>query len=147
MESIKKFRFGNWSVFVNFYLCWRHELNLLCSFCFTFYHYFFFHPHPSNRNIFLTCIFKYGTFVTITLSIVLDCFFEWFMSNNFFKYRDSPILNLYSRSKKKRNTPIYFSTNYLTEMKMVPIIMDYCLLQFDALKFILGVRLHGGVST
>ena len=29
-------------------------------------------------------------------------------------------------------------------MKLVPIIMDYCLLQFDASKFFLGVRLHGG---
>ena len=29
-------------------------------------------------------------------------------------------------------------------MKLVPIIMDYCLLQFDPLKFFLGVRLHGG---
>ena len=28
-------------------------------------------------------------------------------------------------------------------MKLVPIIMDYCRLQFDALKFFLGVRLHG----
>ena len=27
-------------------------------------------------------------------------------------------------------------------MKLVPIIMDYCLLQFGALKFFLGVRLH-----
>ena len=29
-------------------------------------------------------------------------------------------------------------------MKIVPINMDYCLLQFDALKFFLGVRLRGG---
>ena len=29
-------------------------------------------------------------------------------------------------------------------MKLVPIILDYCLLQFDSLKFFLGVRLHGG---
>ena len=28
-------------------------------------------------------------------------------------------------------------------MKLVPIIMDYCLLHFNALKFFLGVRLHG----
>ena len=35
---------------------------------------------------------------------------------------------LYSSSKKKRNTPIYFNTNYRAEMKLVPIIMDYCLL-------------------
>ena len=55
---------------------------------------------------------------------------------------------MYNRSKKnnKRNTPIYFNTNYRTEMKLVPIIMDYCLLQFDALKFFLGDRLHGGGS-
>ena len=49
-----------------------------------------------------------------------------------------------SQKKKKRNTPIYFFTNYRTERKLVPIIMDYCLLQFDALKFFLGVRLHRG---
>ena len=54
------------------------------------------------------------------------------------------MFTMYSKSKKKRNTPIYFNTNYRTEMKLVPIIMDYCLLQFDALKFFLGVRLHGG---
>ena len=29
-------------------------------------------------------------------------------------------------------------------MKLVPIIMDCCLLQFDALKFFLGARLHRG---
>ena len=49
---------------------------------------------------------------------------------------------MYSRSKKK--SPIYFNTNYHTEMKLVPIIMDYRLLQFDALKIFLRVRLHGG---
>ena len=46
--------------------------------------------------------------------------------------------------QKKRNTPINFNTNYRTEMKLLPIIMDYCLLQFDALKIFLGVRLHEG---
>ena len=29
-------------------------------------------------------------------------------------------------------------------MKLLPIIIDYCLLQFDALKFFFGLRLHGG---
>ena len=48
---------------------------------------------------------------------------------------------------KKETTPIYFNTNYRTEMKLIPIIMIYYLLQFDALKFFLGVHLHGGVST
>ena len=48
------------------------------------------------------------------------------------------------QKKGGRNTPIYFNTNYCTEMKLVPNIIDYCLLQFDALKFFVGVRLHGG---
>ena len=48
----------------------------------------------------------------------------------------------YSRSKKRKNP--FFNTNYRTEMKLVPIIMDYSLLQFDALQFFLGVRLHSG---
>ena len=29
-------------------------------------------------------------------------------------------------------------------MKLVPIVVDYCLLQFGVLKFFLGVLLHGG---
>ena len=53
---------------------------------------------------------------------------------------------MFSRSKK--STLIYFNTNYRTEMKLVPIIMVYYLLQFDASKIFLGVRKHGGgVST
>ena len=49
--------------------------------------------------------------------------------------------------KNKRNTPIYFITNYRTEMKLVPIIMDYCLLQFVGLHFFLGgLSAWGGVS-
>ena len=51
---------------------------------------------------------------------------------------------MYSSSKKKRNTSIYFNKNYRTEIKLVPIITDYCLFQFDALKFFLGARLHRG---
>ena len=39
------------------------------------------------------------------------------------------------KKKEKTKTPIYFNANYRREMKLVPIIMDYCLLQFDALKF------------
>ena len=46
--------------------------------------------------------------------------------------------------KKKRNTPIYFNTNYRTEMKPVQNIMGYCLFEFNALKCFLGVRLRGG---
>ena len=51
---------------------------------------------------------------------------------------------LYIVGQKKRNTPVYFNTSYGTEMKLVPIIMDYCLLQFKALKIFLGVCVHGG---
>ena len=46
--------------------------------------------------------------------------------------------------KEKKNTPIYFDINYLTEMTLIPVIIYYCLLQFDTLKFFLGVCLHGG---
>ena len=48
------------------------------------------------------------------------------------------------KKKKKRNTTINSNTKYLREMKLVSINMDYCLLQFDAIKFFLGVHLHGG---
>ena len=48
------------------------------------------------------------------------------------------------KKRKKLNTPVYFNTNYRTDMKLVPIIMVYCLLQFDALKLFLGARLRGG---
>ena len=55
------------------------------------------------------------------------------------------------KKKKKKNgtPPLISSTNYRREMKPVPINMDYCLLQFRALKFYFGVRLQGGggVST
>ena len=51
---------------------------------------------------------------------------------------------MYSQSKKKKwNTQINFNTNYHREMKLVQINLDYCLLQFDALKLLLAVRLHG----
>ena len=48
-----------------------------------------------------------------------------------------------SRSIKKRSPPIYFNANYRTEIKLIPINMDYCLLQFVALNFFSGMRLHG----
>ena len=48
---------------------------------------------------------------------------------------------MYSRSKK-RNNSIYSNTNYRREMKVVPIIMVYCLLHFDILNFFLGVGLY-----
>ena len=79
--------------------------------------------------------------VSITWTITSDSYSR---AHNFkIDIRDLRMGWQYNRSKK-RNTPIYFNTNNGTEMKLVPIIMDYCVLQFDALKFFLGVRLHGG---
>ena len=43
--------------------------------------------------------------------------------------------------KKKKNET---RKNENSEMKLVPIIMRYCLLQFDALKLFLGIRLNEG---
>ena len=48
--------------------------------------------------------------------------------------------NVQSVKQKRTNS----NTNYRRKMEPVPIIMDYCLLQFDSLKFFLGFRLHGG---
>ena len=45
--------------------------------------------------------------------------------------------NVQSVKKKKI---AYFNTNYRKEMKLIPVIMDYCQLQFDTLKFLLRVR-------
>ena len=55
-------------------------------------------------------------------------------------------ITLYRRSKKEKEKKpsTYFNTNYHREMKLVPIIMDYCLIQFDDLKFFLGVCLDEG---
>ena len=47
------------------------------------------------------------------------------------------------KRKKKRNTPFNFSSNYLREMKLVPINIDFCLLAIDAFKFSLRGCLHG----
>ena len=46
--------------------------------------------------------------------------------------------------KTKRNTPINFNANYHREIKLVRINIDCYLVQFEALKFVLEVRLHGG---
>ena len=45
--------------------------------------------------------------------------------------------------KKKVTLPVNSNTNHRREMKLVPINMDYCLFQVDALKFFLGIHLHG----
>ena len=45
--------------------------------------------------------------------------------------------------KKKRNTSLNSNASYRGEKKLVQINMDYCLLQFGALKFYLGVSPYG----
>ena len=45
---------------------------------------------------------------------------------------------------QKKNTAINSNKNYNREMKLVPINVDYSVLQFDALKFVLGIHLHRG---
>ena len=42
--------------------------------------------------------------------------------------------------KKKRITPAHSNTNYPKEMKLVPINIQYNLLQFNSLKFALGIH-------
>ena len=49
---------------------------------------------------------------------------------------------MWTVGQKKWNTPINSVTNYRREMKLTPINMDYCLLQFDALKFFLRIHVH-----
>ena len=49
-----------------------------------------------------------------------------------------------NNNNNKKHTLIYFNTNYCRKMKLVPIIIDYYLLKFNALKFFLEVHLHGG---
>ena len=68
-------------------------------------------------------------------------------SDKFMLIKDSSeILNIYIHSDKKRKkmeTLINSNTNYRRDMKLIPMNTDYCLLQFDVLKFFLGVHLHG----
>ena len=55
-------------------------------------------------------------------------------------YMDCATCTVGQEKKKKHK---YLHTNYRTEMRLLPIIMEYRLLQFDALKFFLRVHLHG----
>ena len=72
------------------------------------------------------------------------CFLK-FLFNSIFNMLFS-ILVPCTVGQKKRNTPVNSNTNYLREMKLIPINMNYYLLQFDAIKFLLDFRLYGGGS-
>ena len=56
-------------------------------------------------------------------------------------------MTVQSVKKKKQDTPINYNANYHTEMVLVPINMDYRLLQFDGLKFSLGPSTWGRFFT
>ena len=47
------------------------------------------------------------------------------------------------KKEKKTNTPFNFNTYYRREMKFIPINIDYCQLQFDAIQFFLGISPRG----
>ena len=57
----------------------------------------------------------------------------------------SNVQSVKEKKEKKRNTSINFTVNYRREMKLIPMNMDYYLLQFDALKFFLGVLYMEGL--
>ena len=52
---------------------------------------------------------------------------------------------MHKKVHTQKGTVGNFKTNYPRKMKLVPINMHYFLLQFDVLKFVLRVRLHGGL--
>ena len=60
---------------------------------------------------------------------------------DFRSFRKSYVL-VPSHEKRKKNTLINSYANYHREMKLLSINMDYCLFQFNALRFVLGVRPH-----
>ena len=64
--------------------------------------------------------------------------------NNKRKHMTSLYAQSVKKKKKNLNTPINSVTNYSRKIKLKPINMNYCLCQFTALKFFLGVFLHWG---
>ena len=48
------------------------------------------------------------------------------------------------KKKKKKNTRINSNTNHRREVKLIPMNMDYSLIQFDTLKLLSKVRLYEG---
>ena len=71
------------------------------------------------------------------------CFIPLISIEHFLSLNSEILKKICSVDQKKRSTLIYFSTNYRTEMKLVSIIIDYCLRQILALKFFLGAHVHG----
>ena len=100
-------------------------------------------------ELFYTSVFKSieYAFSAGCLLLFLKILFKSLECDSQVYYRIFPNENIVQLVKKKKKKTTYFNTNYSAEMKLVPIIMDFCLLQFDVLKFFLGARLHGGVST
>ena len=101
---------------------------------------------PYSSSIYLNCVFRFWSFFFTSLHLNRKC-----CLSQIFQIRDWDGLTyfwgpriiflaaglcmcVYAPSVKKKRT-IYFNLSYCTEIKMVPIIMDYCLFQFDSLKF------------
>ena len=53
------------------------------------------------------------------------------------------IENLYCTVGQKKKKTVNSKANNCRQMKLIPINTGYCLLQFDFLKFVLEVLLHG----
>ena len=80
----------------------------------------------SNKTIYYAILFTGRTFINLDQINLKD---------------HKNIINIESVKKKKKT--FNSNTDNRRDMKCVPINNDYCLLQFDALKFFLGVLLQG----
>ena len=90
------------------------------------------------------CIKNHTHINNIYSTYVFLLYFPRYIHTNIISTTYSTYIHIIPRTHStSKNTPIIFNTNYLTEMKLILIIMNYCLLHFDALKFLLGIRLHG----
>ena len=97
------------------------------------------HLIPSNLSLTATIVCKFSVIVIFSVCMSMrPQMFSKRIKTNVQQVKKK------KKRKKERNTPIYFNTNNRTEMKPVPIIMDYCLLQFDALRFSQGSAYMGG---
>ena len=103
--------------------------NFVWRFIFDFWHWI--HDFAHCLTSFL--IFRHVNFEEINLTVNLIP--GWGNLWNWWNIFMRKFLGKSDKKKKKRNTSINFNTNYRREMKLVPANMDYCLFQFDLLKF------------
>ena len=99
-----------------------------------------------NRNLFLILISiqVYINFFSIIKRISKDSSFNILCKEEKSLLKtDFEVVQLVK--KRKKYSPTNSNINYRREMKHAPINMNCCLLQFDALKFVLRARLHGSL--